>query len=409
MRESIEELMVRLCRRDALDRLSPDDAERICAPGAKGTFLRECARHGVRALVLSRLDEWANTRDGAKVELDGVLGPLPLLRKQAMLWDLEQDRVLAALVSADLPAIVLKGGALRRTVYARPIERWMGDLDLLVRPDRMEALLEVLGELGYDSGYSDQARRGIEAHHFHHVVNHPSGFIIEAHQGLTRPGSTCSLDTDDFFRGAREFHPVGGPPMLVPGPEDMILHLVSQIEQEGCRRLSRIVDIDRVLASSGEVDWVALETRAGEGNLGVALAVSLRLADILLSTPVPSSRLDGSSLPAASRRALDVLQPVAHLLRGEDGVTVASDDLFRLWLLPTWPQRRARIRELASRTADPLAWIWEGADSPEEDASRTGGVGRILKLVAYGAWVETGGRFGGRSRRVGGGRFWAAS
>ncbi|MEX1258783.1 MAG: nucleotidyltransferase family protein [Gemmatimonadota bacterium] len=404
----IQLLIARLCRRDAPDHLALLDIEGLTETSTAQAFLAECARHGVRGLVLKRLLDARSTEPAAESGWAALFEPLPLLRKQATLWELEQDRILTALRSAGTHPIVLKGGALRHMAYDHPLERWMGDLDLLVHAEDMTPLLSTLSTLGYSSEYSAAAREGIEEHHYHHVVTHPNGFIVEAHQGLTRPGAPCALDPVRFFQRATEIHPSGGAPMLVPSPEDMVLHLVSQIEQEGCRRLSRIVDLDRVIAAFTELDWDYLRNRGEAGNLGVALAVSLRLANLLLSTPVPDWAANGRGLPPASRRGTELARPVEHLLFAKSQGVVAAQDLFRFWLLPSWTLRGARLRELAARRADPLEWVWEGKESPEEgEEISNGGLGRLLKMAAYQLWTETAGRFGRASVAGSGTRhFW---
>jgi hypothetical protein len=355
------------------------------------------------------LERAAGPSDAARTRWEGLLAPLAVLRKQSTLWELELARVLEALGGAGVSAVVLKGGALRHTAYERPLERWMGDLDLLVAPPDLDPTLALLATLGYTRGYSDEAKEAIETHHYHQVVSHPSGFIVEVHERLTRPGAACQLDHEEFLARARPLQWSGGTTMLVPSPADMLLHLASQIEQEGCRRLSRIVDVDRTVLAGGELDWEDIRFRAVRGHLDIALAVSLRFANLLLGTPVPDWARDGRGLPTASRRGIESIRPVSHLLRPREDARVASIDLVRLWLLPSWKERRAMLRALATRRSDPLEWIWEGKDTAagEENGRATGGPGRLAKLVAYQLWTGTLGGFGsGRAHGVAGRPFW---
>ncbi len=53
--EPVETLIVRLCRRDAADRVTPRDTARLADPASARAFLESSARHGVRGLVLTRL------------------------------------------------------------------------------------------------------------------------------------------------------------------------------------------------------------------------------------------------------------------------------------------------------------------------------------------------------------------
>ena len=409
MPQSIEELLVRLCRRDAPERVGPAEIQMLEDPGAVERLLEQSALHGVRALVLLRIHEAAARLPAAVTGLDALLEPLVRLRKQSTLWDLEQARILGALRSAGVRAVVLKGGALRHMAYSRPAERWMGDLDVLVSSEDMETARSTFSALGYSSGYSEVAQKAIELHHYHDLLKHRAGFIVEVHQGLTRPGDPCRLDAASFLNRAHEIPGLSGQPMWVPKREDMVLHLVSQIEQEGCRRLSRIVDLDRVVAAGGPPDWEDIGRRAEEGNLEVSLALSLRLANLLLSTPAPAWALDGRRVPRGSRWGIAATRPVAHLLGRRTQSVVAAKDVMRLWLLADWRDRGARIRSMAAARGDPLEWVWEGKDSPQGDGGEpsTGGPGRVFKLMAYQLWTVA---FAGRSDAddgFGSRKFWA--
>ena len=409
MPQSIEELLVRLCRRDAQERVGPAEIQMLEDPGAAERLLEQSALHGVRALVLLRIHEAAARSPAAATRLGTLLEPLVRLRKQSTLWDLEQARILGALRTAGIRAVVLKGGALRHMAYSRPTERWMGDLDLLVSSEDMEPARSAFSLLGYSSGYSETAQKAIEVHHYHDLLKHRAGFIVEVHQGLTRPGDPCRLDAASFLNRAHEIPGLPGQRMWVPKREDMVLHLVSQIEQEGCRRLSRIVDLDRVVAADGPLDWEDIGRRAGEGNLEVSLALSLRLANLLLSTPAPAWALDGRCVPRVSRWGIAATRPVAYLLFRRGQLVVAAGDVLRLWLLAGWRDRGARIRSFAATRADPLQWVWEGKDTPDGDGDEPamGGPSRVLKLMAYQLWTLVSAARAGASDGFGGRKFWA--
>jgi hypothetical protein len=61
----------------------------------------------------------------------------------------ELDRILKALDEAGIPVIVLKGAALAATLYEDIGLRPMGDLDLLVREEKLQEALEVMRSIGY--------------------------------------------------------------------------------------------------------------------------------------------------------------------------------------------------------------------------------------------------------------------
>ena len=68
----------------------------------------------------------------------------PGLRNVRMMHLLE--RIAAKFNDADVPLIVLKGGALNLTVYERLDQRPMDDLDLLIRPEDIDRALGLIDQ-----------------------------------------------------------------------------------------------------------------------------------------------------------------------------------------------------------------------------------------------------------------------
>ena len=62
---------------------------------------------------------------------------------------LQLKKLLLAFDKAGLPVMVLKGAYLAEYVYENPAQRFMVDIDLLVRPNTLRATEVLLRELGY--------------------------------------------------------------------------------------------------------------------------------------------------------------------------------------------------------------------------------------------------------------------
>ena len=58
------------------------------------------------------------------------------------------ERVVGKLGESGVRVMVLKGAALNATVYDQPDERLMDDLDLMVRPEDLDATFAVLESMG---------------------------------------------------------------------------------------------------------------------------------------------------------------------------------------------------------------------------------------------------------------------
>lgn len=349
-------LCVWLCRRIQV-RPPADHLDWLVDGEAFARLMARAVPHGVAGLVLSGL---------ARLHDDGGLVPevarevhqaLALVRRQATFWAMEQDRILAALGREGLEPVVLKGGALRHVAYARPVERTMGDLDLLVPAHEVESVLEALAALGYASPYPDAAPEGFREHHYHERVA-LRGFEIEVHWGLTRPGADLRLDADLVLRRARRVQPQGAAPLRVPSPEDNLLHAISQSEQGAVHKLSRMVDLDRIVASS-DLDWDYVQREAARAGLDGFLALTLRLAHLTLGTPAPRAVLEGRALSLLSRRAVAAFDPVVHLMEPPQRAQVPRDNLIRFWNHRGLEAKARMLRTISAAEEDPLEWVWE--------------------------------------------------
>lgn len=375
-----ERLLLELCRTST----RYDSVVQLLSDGGVGT-LREveglAIRHGVQGLVWSCLVD-ALPDDGSLLEVRQIAEfGLSRLQRQTTFRDLEQDRVLGALAAAGCEPLVLKGGALRRTVFS-PLERTMGDLDILVVFDEVTPVLEALETLGYRTEYPDLAREQFRHHHHHERVNHPMGFITEVHWGLTRPRDAIQLDPERYLARSITLEASGSPDIRIPCAEDMLVHTLSQMEQELLLGFRRVIDLDRI-ARTPDFDWDDACRHADEVGLGGWLTVAVRLAHVLLGTSAPEELLRGSQLSAPARHAIDTLQPVRRLLDEEMVLPVLESHVFRLWCQDS-EHRRTSIRQVLAGRRDPLQWVWTGEEAPE-DSKREGTTGLLflLKLAIY--------------------------
>ncbi|HEX5829784.1 MAG TPA: nucleotidyltransferase family protein, partial [Gemmatimonadaceae bacterium] len=127
-------LLILLCRRrtpPAATGTAPTRAVALLDDDAgRTTFLGIAAELRVRGLALARLE-----RDDLLTELGepaarALRAELTAERRRAAAQVLEQERVLDRPQRAGITPLLLKGAALRATLYAEAAEREVGDLDL---------------------------------------------------------------------------------------------------------------------------------------------------------------------------------------------------------------------------------------------------------------------------------------
>jgi hypothetical protein len=218
------------------------------------------------------------------------------------LWLHELEEGLAALASADVPVILLKGAALAVTVYANPAARVMTDLDVLVQRRNVEAALAALARLGWRAGL--QVRPG----------NLP---VYDNEAALFRPGPAsaplelhCSLLDSPFYQARipmawfwQTAKPVrvNGHPAYVLGPEAEVLYLAAhQILHHRGAGLLWLYDLAQIIVRcQAAFDWNELISRAVAYNLVLPLQLTL-----------PQLAADwGVSVPAAALNRLTGLHP----------------------------------------------------------------------------------------------------
>lgn len=327
-----------------------------------GLILVELARSG-------RLEELQSVSG-----VDGA-GNLRLIRRQAAMWDLERDAVLGRLSQAGIPAVVLKGAALRLTAYGDSAERGFGDIDVLVPPASLEKAVSALGEAGYQRESEDRTRKYLE-HHHHLILRKREGFVVEVHWALMPAKSPFRLDPAAFLRDARTITTAGGLPVAVPNQEHMVLHLAQQNLEDGFSQLRRLVDVDRVIASAADFDWARLRSESTRMRVQAMVALTLRLCELLLGTPVPPGFVRSLGLSAAARMHLALLDPLGLVLERR-GQRRAVQDLLLLWCLPDRATRLRILKEMG--TGGPVLllapeWIRPG---PRVIAAA------LLKLATY--------------------------
>jgi hypothetical protein len=237
--------------------------------------------------VRHRLGEFLHVRRAATLRADWPAAA----RTTARRWYVENSlrnarfhaeltRVASALRGDGLAPVLLKGGALLLTVYDDPAERPFGDLDLLVRPDELEAAAAVMRRLGYRLDEAFQPESFYRAHHYHLIFRHAAHpwLCFEIHWDLSLPIMDVAFNADGLRRRA-VLAKRDDLEILVPSPGDALLLLALHAGLNGFARLGLIRDV-ATLADTDPTELAAgdLWHAAQIGRLAVPLATSLSLA-----------------------------------------------------------------------------------------------------------------------------------
>jgi hypothetical protein len=292
-----------------------------------GQTLRVADWHRLSAILYCHLE----SRDGAPAAVRSALERAYLANAARTLYLRATLRqVIEALAQVGVEVIPLKGAALVETVYADPAQREMLDLDILVRPSRLEAATAALVPLGYrpspsaDDAEQTSTQLTPDAHHGPALIGEQQLVAIELHRHVTITGEGCGFDIDGFWQRARL---AGDGRHLLLSPEDMLLHVCLHFTRNrlggSYRRrqtggaLAQICDVARIVESQSP-DWERLRATADAYGLGARVFLGLYAARTL-GVAIPNSALSALRPagfdPVLGRRlvALRVLRDGAHL------------------------------------------------------------------------------------------------
>ena len=245
-----------------------------------------------------------------------------LQQRTQALWEAEMAR--RALAPLGVPMVLLKGTAFHAAELQASVGRSVGDLDILVPRDSLEAVETALIGAGWErmkeaDGYDDLYYRQW-MHELPPLIHRTRDRMIDVHHTILPATARPKPDASALIADSVALP--GGLRILSAG--DMIVHAAAHLFADGdlAGGLRNLWDIDRLLREFGadRAFWPRLAERARLHQLHRHLALALRLAERLYATPVdgkaagrarPSDRLFEARLLARNGWG----QPVRPALR----------------------------------------------------------------------------------------------
>lgn len=213
------------------------------------------------------------------------------LARNVILYD-ELDRLLAG----GLPAVVLSGAALGRTVYPSIAQRPMSDIDLLTDEDRMDAFGSTLGALGWmpDSGRSSEQ-------HYQKTVG---GFTIHLDLHTSIPYLDRTGLEKTWSAACRV--PFGNTTALVLTPADTLIYSAADAIICHARVTDTcLTDITLIIQKyADKIDWPSLIRMTRQCNLEAPLYYVFSRANRKMNAGIPRWVLD--KIKPAGRKALEL-------------------------------------------------------------------------------------------------------
>lgn len=296
-----------------------------------------------RAIVA--LDEQASKTPIPVARAEDVVG----LRRLALVSEFQMSslhdrltKLLTLYAAHGIDVLLLKGAGVAHSAYARPTERPMGDIDLLLRKDEAMRAWELALANGWKRRGDVPEQRSYAEHQHLPPLEDPDGLQIglELHTALFTRQAPFHLPPEQLWEGARRLT-VGGQPAFVASAEDQLLHAALHFAWShemtfGAFRTLR--DIERILAAS-PIDWPAIVRKARAARGGTCCYWTFRLARDLTGVSVPTDVMEqlAPRLPPRMLRSL-TRYFAEHALPNPD-LIVNSVSLSRaLWSLGVRPR-----------------------------------------------------------------------
>lgn len=210
---------------------------------------------------------------------------------RSLLFAEELRAILQALAAAEIAVLPLRGLALLQEIPGLDPIRPMGDIDLLVKRQELDAVALTLERLGYRAM---DRRRGFAAsfsYTLEYVKEQHGWMIVEPHWTLSYPPASARFDMTETWRRVEPMTFLGVPTLRL-ARSDLFLHLCLHLAHKGAdARLLWWYELDRLIRFNLRAeDWSGcMESAAASGQIRLLSGV-LSTLHRLLGTPMPGGR-----------------------------------------------------------------------------------------------------------------------
>ena len=276
---------------------------------------RLAAQHKVRPMVAVALREagWPGIPVSVRERVEQA--EIQCTRKAMVLLSL-LAAVSGRAQSGGIRVLSIKGPALSQKLYGDPIIRESYDLDILVHPDDVAAMAEVLASAGIYPEFKGPAlspRQTARLRHYnkHDLFRHAgSDAVVECHYSLDHNPWRLHIDFDDLWN-RHQTVAVAGLPIAIPGDSDLIQYLCAHAARHIWDRWKWLGDFAAFCRVLNEKDLTEhRELAAGLGNslmFDASLLVTVAVTGTRLPEGLGRKVSENGAASAAAHRALSLL------------------------------------------------------------------------------------------------------
>ena len=206
----------------------------------------------------------------------------------------ELPRINDALKAHNIDVIAFKGVTLAERLYGEIALRPIGDIDLLVRAEDLDACGRILARIGYAPvpGRAKQSQ-------WHALVNralnfrHDAGFLLDVHWAVTsQPAYVVSFPLAEIWQSAERMQLVGRSVRRLSAADELRYLCYHYAAQHEDKRLIWLVDIAEIVRTLPPTwDWGQFAADTIVRGLATPVSVALNTAQTVLELAVPTKLL----------------------------------------------------------------------------------------------------------------------
>ncbi len=203
----------------------------------------------------------------------------------------ELIRLLLLLGKNGIDTLPYKGPMLAQTLYKTLNLRIFSDLDIIVQPDDMTAVEDLLMAEGYRPYHGKKTRSELAAHmrspaeHTYDFYHDKKQVYIEVHWRFW-PRTFSSVDPQDIWH-RRETGTLAGKEVANLAIEDYLIILCMHGSRHIWQRLSWLCDIAMLLHHYPGLNWSQVMVQAEQWGVQRMLYLGIYLAQAWLNAPLP--------------------------------------------------------------------------------------------------------------------------
>jgi len=280
---------------------------------------------------------------------------------KAMFLSRELIRILDCVSATGLEVMPYKGLALAEAVYGDIALRQAGDIDLLIRPQDLPRIIEVVRELGYVPNWSltEAEQRAYVQSGYECAFDGAAGpNLLEVQWAIQPRFYAIDFDMNGLFRRAVTVS-VAGRATITPSPEDLFLVLSAHAAKHVYGRLVWLRDLAHLM-NLPTLDWNWIGSQAKALGIVRIVQVTMLVAHQLLGAPIPAAAK--ASLPEDAAAAQLAAEIAAHIT-SETTYNVESLAYFRL-MMRLRERRSDRLRFLQRLIFTPGPGDWKAVQLP---------------------------------------------